>query len=77
VAHAGLNLTLAATAVLAFAALGLGHRFSINFAAEASVDAAPLNTMHDFPVSPRPDDGPVTVTIEYAIAVRTENDFER
>ena len=41
--HAGLGLTLAAAAILALLALALGHRFSINFAAEVSVDAAPLN----------------------------------
>jgi MFS family permease len=62
--HAGLSLTLAATAVLALAALALGYRFSIDFATEASVDAAPINTLHDFPVSPQHDDGPITVTIE-------------
>ena len=52
VAHAGLDLTFAAAAVVALAVLALGHRFSINFATEASVDAAPLNHAHDFPVVP-------------------------
>ena len=51
VAHAGLDLTFAAAAVVAFAGLALGYRFSINFATEASVDAAPLNHLHDFPSS--------------------------
>lgn len=62
--HWGLNPTLAATAVLALAVLALGHRLSINFAVEASTDAAPVKPIHDFPVPPQPDDGPVTVTIE-------------
>jgi MFS family permease len=66
--HWGLNPTLAATAVLALAVLALGHRLSINFAVEASTDAAPVKPIHDFPVPPQPDDGPVTVTIEYSIA---------
>jgi MFS family permease len=68
VAHAGLDLTLAAAALLALTGLILGHRFSINFATEASVDSAPLNTAHDFPVFPEHQDGPITVTIEYSIA---------
>ena len=68
VAHAGLDLTLAAAAILALTGLILGHRFSINFATEASVDSAPLNTAHDFPVFPEHQDGPITVAIEYSIA---------
>jgi hypothetical protein len=48
--------------------LALGHRFSVNFATEASVDAAPPNPLKDFPVSPQHEDGPITVTIEYSIA---------
>ena len=67
VAHAGPGVTFAAAAALAVAVFALGFRFSINFAAEASVDAAPLNPLHDFPVSPQHEDGPITVTIEYAI----------
>ena len=51
--HAGLDLTLTGAAFVALAGLALGHRFSINFATEASVEAAPLNPLHDFPVSPQ------------------------
>jgi MFS family permease len=65
VAHVGLDLTFLVAAVLALAVLALGHRFSINFATEASVDAAPLDHLHDLPVVPGHDDGPITVTIEY------------
>ena len=75
VAHAGLNLTLAAAAILALTGLILGYRFSINFATEASVDAAPLNTAHDFPVFPEHEDGPITVTIEYSIASEDRERF--
>ena len=67
-AHAGLDLTFAGAAVLALAVLALGHRFSIDFAVEASVDAAPLNPQYNFPACPDHDDGPITVTIKYAIA---------
>jgi MFS family permease len=68
VAHAGINLTLAAAAILALTGLILGYRFSINFATEASVDAAPLDTTHNFPIFPEHEDGPITVMIEYSIA---------
>ena len=73
--HAGLDLTLAGAAFVALAGLAVGHRFSINFATEASVEAAPLNPLHDFPVSPQHDDGPVTVTIEYTIASEDRERF--
>ena len=74
-ANAGLDLTFAAAAVVALAVLALGHRFSINFATEASVDAAPLDHLHDLPVVPDHDDGPITVTIEYAIASEDREQF--
>ena len=75
VANAGLDLTFAAAAVVALAGLALGHRFSINFATEASVEAAPLNHLHDFPVVPEDDDGPIRITIEYAIAGEDREQF--
>ena len=68
VAQAGLDLTFALGAMLALTAWALGRRFSINFAAEVSVDAAPLDHLHDLPAAPAHDDGPVTITIDYAIA---------
>ena len=75
VANVGLDLTFAVTAILALAVLALGHRFSLNFAAEASVDAAPLDHLHDVPVVPDDDDGPITITIEYAIATADRDEF--
>ena len=74
-AIAGLDLTFAAAAVVALVVLALGHRFSINFAAEASVDAAPLDHLHDLPVVPDDDDGPITITIDYAIASEDREQF--
>ena len=62
-----LDITFAAAAFMALLALVLGYKFSINFAAEAAVDAAPISHQHEFPVTPGDDDGPVTVTIEYNI----------
>ena len=62
-----LDITFAAAAFMALLALMLGYKFSINFAAEAAVDAAPISHQHEFPVTPGDDDGPVTVTIEYNI----------
>ncbi len=62
-----LDITFAAAAFTALLALGLGYKFSIDFAAEAVVDAAPISHQHEFPVTPNNDDGPVTVTIDYNI----------
>jgi hypothetical protein len=60
---------------LALAVLAIGHRISINFAAEASVDAAPLNQEWNFPACPDHDDGPVTVAIKYTIAKKDREKF--
>ena len=74
VAHAGIDLTFSAAGVVALAVFALGHRFSINFAVDASLDAAPRSPLHDFPDVPGHEEGPVTVTIEYSIA---DEDRER
>jgi Transmembrane secretion effector len=55
--------------------LALGNRFSINFASEASVDAAPLNPDWNFPACPDHDEGPITITIRYAIAREHRQEF--
>jgi len=75
VAHAGLELTFAAGAAVALAGLAVGHHFSINFATEASVEAAPLNHLHNLSVVPEDDAGPIRVTIEYAIASEHREQF--
>jgi hypothetical protein len=75
VAHAGLDLTYLVAAIVAAGVLALGQRFSIDFATEARVEAAPLDYPHDLPVVPGNDDGPVTITIEYAIASEDREQF--
>ena len=75
VVHAGPELTFGAASVLALAVLALGNRFSINFASEASVDAAPLNPDWNFPACPDHDEGPITITIRYAIAREDRQKF--
>ena len=75
IAHVGPELTFGAAAVLAIGVLALGHRFSINFAAEASVDAAPIHPRYAFPFCPNSDDGPVTIAIEYSIARENRERF--
>ncbi len=68
VANVGLDLTFAGASALALVVLALGLRFSINFAAEAHVDEAPLDYAHELEVLPGHDEGPITITIDYLIA---------
>jgi Transmembrane secretion effector len=75
VALAGLDLTFATAAAAAVVALALGHRFSINFATEASVDAAPVNYLQNFPFVPKDDEGPIRITIDYVIAREDREQF--
>ena len=75
VVEAGYNLTFSAAAVLALAVMAIGHRVSINFAAEASVDPAPLNNDWEFPACPDHDDGPVIITIKYTIQKEDRQKF--
>ena len=75
VARAGLDLTFFGSAVLALLVLALGHRFSINFAVEAVVEAAPLENPPDLPIVPENDDGPITITIDYFIANEDREEF--
>jgi hypothetical protein len=55
--------------------LAIGHRFSIDFASEASVDPAPLNQEWNFPACPDHDDGPITISIKYAIPRTDRQEF--
>jgi MFS family permease len=75
VAHAGIDLTFAAAAVVALVVLALGHRFSIDFAAEAHVEEAPLDHVLDLAVVPDHDDGPITITTDYLIAREDREQF--
>jgi MFS family permease len=63
----GLGNTLMGGAILLAASLVLAMPLSINFAHSLNLDPAPLEAAHDFPMVPKPDDGPVTVTVESVI----------
>jgi MFS family permease len=75
VANIGLDLTFAAAGVIALVILAIGHRYSIDFAAEAQVEEAPLDHAHDLAVAPDHDDGPIAITIEYLIASEDRDEF--
>lgn len=75
VAHAGLDLTYLIAAVVALGVLAIGQRVSIDFATEVSVEAAPLDHPRDLPIVPDNDDGPITITVEYAIAAKDREEF--
>jgi len=60
----GLGKTLVGGALLLTASLALAIPLSIHFAHSLNLDPAPLEAAHDFPLAPKPDDGPVTVTVE-------------
>jgi MFS family permease len=68
VANVGTDLTFVGAAVMAMVVLALGLRFSINFAAEAHVEEAPLDYAHELEILPNHEDGPITITIDYLIA---------
>jgi MFS family permease len=63
----GLGRTLLGGAILLSASLALAIPLSINFAHSLNLDPEPLEGLHNFPMAPKPDDGPVTVTVEYNI----------
>ena len=75
VANLGLAITFAAAAAIALVVLAVGHRYSINFAAEAQVEEAPLDHAHDLAVVPDPDEGPITITIDYQIDSGDREEF--
>ena len=75
VANIGLDLTFAAAGVIALVILAIGHRYSIDFAAKAQVEEAPLDHAHDLAVVPDHDDGPIAITIEYLIASEDRDEF--
>jgi hypothetical protein len=75
VANVGLDLTFVGAAALAVVVLALGLRFSINFAAEAHVEEAPLDYAHELEVLPTHEEGPITITIDYFIAPEDREQF--
>jgi MFS family permease len=63
----GLGSTLVGGAFFVAASLALAIPLSINFAHGLDLDPDPLEAAHEFPLAPKPDDGPVTVTTELII----------
>ena len=71
----GLGPTLMGGALLLAASLALAIPLSINFAHSLNLDPAPLEGTHEFPLTPHPDDGPVTVTRELIIRPEDREEF--
>src|SRR5580704_9510272 len=71
----GLGKTLVGGALLLTASLALAIPLSINFAHSLNLDPAPLEAAHDFPLTPKPDDGPVMVTVEIIIRPEDREEF--
>ena len=71
----GLGPTLVGGALLLTASLTLAIPLSINFAYALNLDPAPLKTTHEFPLTPKPEDGPVTVTRELVIHPEDRQEF--
>ena len=62
-------------ALLLTASLALAIPLSINFAHSLNLDPAPLEAAHDFPLTPKPDDGPVMVTVETVIRPEDREEY--
>jgi hypothetical protein len=62
-------------ALLLTASLALAIPLSINFAHFLNLDPAPLKATHEFSLTPKPDDGPVTVTRELIIRPEDREEF--
>jgi MFS family permease len=71
----GLGNTLFGGAILLTASLLLAIPLSINFAHTLNLDPSPLESAHDFPLAPKPDDGPVTVTVETIVRPEDREEF--
>jgi hypothetical protein len=75
VTSVGLGPTLVGGALLLTASLTLAIPLSINFAQSLDLDPAPLKARHEFPLTPKPEDGPVTVTRELIIRPEDQEEF--
>jgi MFS family permease len=71
----GLGTTLLGGALLLTASLALAVPLSINFAHGLNLDPLPLKTAHEFPLAPKAEDGPVTVTWEMIIRPEDRAEF--
>jgi len=74
-ASLGLGATLVGGAFLLAASLALAIPLSINFAHRLELDPKPLKAAHEFPLAPRAEDGPVTVTVELIIRPEDREEF--
>jgi MFS family permease len=75
VTSVGLGPTLVGGALLLMASLALAIPLSINFAHSLDLDPAFLEARHEFPLPPKPEDGPVTVTRELIIRPEDREEF--
>jgi hypothetical protein len=71
----GLGPTLVGGALFLTASLALAIPLSINFAHSLNLEPAPLKATHEFSLTPKPDDGPVTVTRELIIHPEDRQEF--
>ena len=74
-ASLGLNATLVSGALLLTASLALAIPLSINFARALELEPKPLKAAHGFPLVPKPEDGPVTITVELIIRPEDREEF--
>jgi len=75
VASVGLRSTLVGGAFVLAASLALAIPLSINFAQRLNLDPNPLEAAHEFPLTPKAEDGPVTVTTELIIRPEDREEF--
>src|ERR1700737_4365936 len=71
----GLGKTLIGGALLLAASLALAIPLSINFAHSLNFAPSPLESAHNFPLAPKPNDGPVTVTVESIIRPEDREEY--
>ena len=71
----GLRATLEGGALLFIVSLALAIPLSIDFAYGLALDTAPLKTAREFPLTPKIEDGPLTVTMELVIPPQDQQAF--
>ena len=71
----GVETALLGGAILLVGSLVLILPLSINFAQNLELDPAPLRALHNFPNVPNPEDGPVTITMEFTIRPEDREEF--
>ena len=71
----GVGSTLVGGGFLLAVSLALAVPLSINFAHGLNLDPDPLEAAHEFPLTPKAEDGPVTVTTELIIRPEDREEF--